>query len=51
MASLGTELVTVAVFGLYTLLGASLAHSTVFVVLSVPYLVTAVVVGVRGRRR
>ncbi|MFF7279795.1 MFS transporter [Streptomyces griseorubiginosus] len=50
VASLGTELVTVAVFGVYTLLGASLAHSTVFVILSVPYLVTALVLS-RGRRR
>ncbi|MEU6353765.1 MFS transporter [Streptomyces sp. NPDC047072] len=49
VASLGTELVTVAVFGGYALLGASMAHSTVFVILSVPYLVTAVVLGVRGR--
>ncbi|MEU5047000.1 MFS transporter [Streptomyces griseorubiginosus] len=50
VASLGTELVTVAVFGVYTLLGASLAHSTVFMILSVPYLVTALVLA-RGRRR
>ncbi|MFC8364899.1 MFS transporter [Streptomyces griseorubiginosus] len=50
VASLGTELVTVAVFGVYTLLGASLAHSTVFMILSVPYLVTALVLS-RGRRR
>ncbi|MEU9173630.1 MFS transporter [Streptomyces sp. NPDC048420] len=50
VASLGTELVTVAVFGVYTLLGTSMAHSTVFVILSVPYLVTAVVLGRRGRR-
>ncbi|MFF4788106.1 MFS transporter [Streptomyces griseorubiginosus] len=50
VASLGTELVTVAVFGVYTLLGASLAHSTVFMILSVPYLVTALVL-CRGRRR
>ncbi|MFK4101763.1 MFS transporter [Streptomyces sp. NPDC019531] len=50
VASLGTELVTVAVFGVYTLLGTSMAHSTVFVILSVPYLVTAVVLG-RGSGR
>ncbi|NEB05904.1 MFS transporter [Streptomyces sp. SID13726] len=49
VASLGTELVTVAVFGAYTLLGSSLAHSTVFVILSVPYLVTALVLGGRPR--
>ena len=51
VASLGTELVTVAVFGVYTLLGASLAHSTVFVILSVPYLVTALVLGRGGGTR
>lgn len=50
VASLGTEMVTVAVFGVYTLLGASLAHSTVFVILCVPYLVTALVLS-RGRTR
>ncbi|MDH6611450.1 MFS family permease [Streptomyces sp. SAI-208] len=51
VASLGTELVTVAVFGLYSLLGASLPHSTVFVILSGPYLVTALVLSRGGRRR
>ncbi|MFE3037982.1 MFS transporter [Streptomyces canus] len=50
VASLGTELVTLVVFGVYALLGASLAHSTVFMILSVPYLVTALVLG-RGRGR
>ncbi|MET9968311.1 MFS transporter [Streptomyces sp. NPDC006356] len=42
VASLGTELATVATFGLYALLGTGAAHSTVFAVLAVPYLVTAV---------
>lgn len=41
VASLGTELVTVATFGAYALLGTGAAHSTVFAVLAVPYLVTA----------
>ncbi|TXS46000.1 MFS transporter [Streptomyces sp. uw30] len=41
VASLGTELATVATFGAYALLGADAAHSTVFAVLAVPYLVTA----------
>ncbi|MEU9229649.1 MFS transporter [Streptomyces massasporeus] len=41
VASLGTELATVATFGVYALLGTDLAHSTVFAVLAVPYLVTA----------
>jgi MFS family permease len=43
VASLGTELATVATFGLYALLGTGVAHSTVFAVLAVPYLVTALV--------
>ncbi|MFD5740395.1 MFS transporter [Streptomyces massasporeus] len=41
VASLGTELATVATFGVYALLGTGMAHSTVFAVLAVPYLVTA----------
>ncbi|WP_327595735.1 MFS transporter [Streptomyces chartreusis] len=41
VASLGTELATVVTFGVYALLGTEAAHSTVFAVLAVPYLVTA----------
>ncbi|MFD5861430.1 MFS transporter [Streptomyces chartreusis] len=41
VASLGTELATVVTFGGYALLGTEAAHSTVFAVLAVPYLVTA----------
>lgn len=41
LASLGTELVTVATFGVYALLGTGMPHSTVFAVLAAPYLVTA----------
>lgn len=41
VASLGTELATVATFGLYALLGTGAAHRTVFAVLAVPYLVAA----------
>lgn len=41
VASLGTELATVVTFGVYALLGTDAAHSTVFAVLAVPYLVTA----------
>ncbi|MFJ9747831.1 MFS transporter [Streptomyces chartreusis] len=40
VASLGTELATVVTFGVYALLGTEAAHSTVFAVLAVPYLVT-----------
>ncbi|MDQ1021050.1 MFS transporter [Streptomyces afghaniensis] len=43
VASLGTELATVATFGVYALLGTHLAHGTVFAVLAIPYLVTALV--------
>ncbi|MFE6624621.1 MFS transporter [Streptomyces sp. NPDC057740] len=41
VASLGTELATVATFGLYALLGTGAAHGTVFAVLAIPYLATA----------
>ncbi|MFC5219414.1 MFS transporter [Streptomyces coerulescens] len=41
VASLGTELATVATFGVYALLGTDKAHSTVFAMLAIPYLVTA----------
>ncbi|MFF6879428.1 MULTISPECIES: MFS transporter [unclassified Streptomyces] len=41
VASLGTELATVATFGVYAVLGTDLSHGTVFAVLAVPYLVTA----------
>ncbi|MEU1918081.1 MFS transporter [Streptomyces massasporeus] len=41
VASLGAELATVATFGVYALLGTDMAHSTVFAVLAIPYLVTA----------
>ncbi|MER8224503.1 MFS transporter [Streptomyces sp. NPDC094143] len=41
VASLATELATVATFGAYALLGAGLSHGTVFAVLAVPYLMTA----------
>ncbi|WP_435209438.1 MFS transporter [Streptomyces sp. bgisy034] len=41
VASLGTELATVVIFGVYALLGTDAAHSTVFAALAVPYLVTA----------
>jgi membrane protein implicated in regulation of membrane protease activity len=47
VASLGTELATVAVFGTYALIAASHAHSTAFAVFSVPYLVTALVLVAR----
>jgi MFS family permease len=48
VAGLGTELATVATFGVYALLGSELAHSTVFAVLAIPYVVTALAL-VRAR--
>ncbi|PIM71965.1 MFS transporter [Streptomyces sp. JV178] len=48
VASMGTELATVAVFAGYALLGAHHAHSTVFAVFAVPYLVTALVLVAKG---
>ncbi|GHE37027.1 MFS transporter [Streptomyces capitiformicae] len=51
VASMGTELATVAVFAAYATIGRSHAHSTAFAVLAVPYLVTALVLrAVSGRR-
>ncbi|MEU4467190.1 MFS transporter [Streptomyces sp. NPDC024017] len=48
VAGLGTELATVAAFGVYALLGTDMAHGTVFAVLAIPYLVTALALA-RGR--
>ncbi|PAZ17268.1 MFS transporter [Streptomyces sp. SA15] len=52
VAGLGTDLGTVAVYGLYGLLGTTTAHGTVFALLAVPYLVTALVLagGARAAR-
>ncbi|WP_406491593.1 MFS transporter [Streptomyces sp. NBC_01604] len=49
VASLGTELATVTVFGVYATLGTQASHGTVFAMLAVPYLVTAAVLAARGR--
>ncbi|MER5222991.1 MFS transporter [Streptomyces flaveus] len=48
VASLGTELATVTVFGVYAVIGAQAAHSTVFAVLAVPYLLTALILLARA---
>ncbi|GAA2625939.1 MFS transporter [Streptomyces vastus] len=48
VASLGTELATVAVFGVYAVIGAQAAHSTVFAMLAVPYLLTALILLARA---
>lgn len=43
VASMGTEMATVAVFGAYAVIGASYAHGVAFALFAVPYLVTAIV--------
>ncbi|UUU20653.1 MFS transporter [Streptomyces sp. DSM 40750] len=50
VASMGTEMATVAVFGAYALIGASYAHGVAFALFAVPYLVTALVLTRRGRK-
>ncbi|MFI5873372.1 MFS transporter [Streptomyces sp. NPDC051445] len=49
LAGLGTELVTIVVYGAYGVLGAGFAHGTEFALCAVPYLLTALVVGRRSR--
>ncbi|MFB9735777.1 MFS transporter [Streptomyces thermocoprophilus] len=51
VAGLGTEVATVAVYGAYAAIGSMAGHGTVFAVLSVPYLVTALSLTVRARTR
>ncbi|MER6960759.1 MFS transporter [Streptomyces sp. NPDC000618] len=48
VASLGTEVLTIAVYGAYGGLGSVFGHGTVFALCAVPYLVTAAAVA-RGR--
>ncbi|WP_052425098.1 MFS transporter [Streptomyces fulvoviolaceus] len=51
VAGLGTEAVTIGVYGAYGALGPVLGHETVFALCAVPYLVTAVLVRAPRRRR
>ncbi|GGS21621.1 MFS transporter [Streptomyces humidus] len=54
LAGLGTELVTIGVYGVYGLLGSAVGHRAVFALCALPYLTTALAValaGARGRRR
>ncbi|GAB7107044.1 MFS transporter [Streptomyces phaeofaciens JCM 4814] len=55
VASLGTEAVTIGVYGTYAALATTGGHGTAFALCAVPYLLTAVAVargrGKRGRRR
>ncbi|WP_413756313.1 MFS transporter [Streptomyces sp. MMBL 11-3] len=51
VAGVGTDLATVAVFGLYATVGSATTHATAFAVFAVPYLVTALAVAAaRGER-
>ncbi|MER5508016.1 MFS transporter [Streptomyces sp. NPDC002766] len=49
VAGLGTELVTVAVYAGYAAIATRSAHSTAFTLFALPYLLTALALGVRAR--
>lgn len=51
VAGLGTELVTVAVYAGYAAIASGAAHSTAFVLFSLPYALTALVLAFRARTR
>ncbi|MFI1374736.1 MFS transporter [Streptomyces longwoodensis] len=52
LAGLGTEALTLTVYGGYAVLGTTAAHGTVFAVCAVPYLVTALCLALaRGQRK
>ncbi|WP_415925729.1 MFS transporter [Streptomyces scabiei] len=54
VAGLGTELVTIAVYGAYGLLGSAFGHGAAFALCALPYLTTALAMALaaaRGRRR
>lgn len=53
VASLGTEVMTIAVYGAYGALGSTFPHGVVFALCAVPYLVTALTMSAvaRGRGR
>ncbi|MGW1028308.1 MFS transporter [Streptomyces sp. NPDC002577] len=48
VAGVGTDLTTVAVYGAYAVIGSTTAHSTVFALMAVPYLVTALLLASRA---
>ncbi|MEH0581909.1 MULTISPECIES: MFS transporter [Streptomyces] len=50
VAGLGTELLTIGVYGAYGALGSAFSHGAVFALCAVPYLVTALIVA-GGRRK
>ncbi|WP_406864955.1 MFS transporter [Streptomyces sp. HUAS MG47] len=51
LAGVGSEVVTLAVFGLYAVLGTAAGHGTAFALLALPYLAAAAALTLRGRRR
>ncbi|MFD7939044.1 MFS transporter [Streptomyces sp. NPDC059755] len=51
VASLGTEVVTIAVYGAYGALGATFPHGVVFALCAVPYLLTALTMSTVARGR
>ncbi|MDR6977375.1 MFS family permease [Streptomyces sp. 3330] len=51
VASLGTEVVTIAVYGAYGALGSAFPHGVVFALCAVPYLMTAAAVSAAARGR
>ncbi|WP_432137550.1 MULTISPECIES: MFS transporter [unclassified Streptomyces] len=51
LAGLGTELVTMAVYGVYATLGTTASHGTVFTLFAVPYLLTALLLTARRAAR
>ncbi|MDX2676013.1 MFS transporter [Streptomyces sp. NY05-11A] len=50
VAGLGTDLLTIGVYGVYGALGSAFSHGAVFALCAVPYLVTALIVA-GGRRK
>ncbi|WP_418961024.1 MFS transporter [Streptomyces tritici] len=51
LAGVGSEVVTLAVFGLYTVFGTASGHGTAFALLALPYLAAAAALARWGRRR
>ena len=51
LAGLGTEVATIAVYGLYAGASTFAPHRTIFALFAVPYLLVAAVLAYGGRRR
>jgi MFS family permease len=50
VAGMGTDLTTIAVYGAYAVVGTATTHGTAFTLLAVPYLATAALMAVAGKR-